>query len=56
MIDGLVQGQAGIMSYLDIFWMSGMLGLNVWRIALSLPRSPGSSARGHAPKETAPAH
>jgi hypothetical protein len=30
--------RAGIMSYLDIFRMLGMLGLEAWPIALFLPR------------------
>ena len=46
-IDTVIHAQAGIMSYLDIFWMLGMLGLCMWRIALFLPRMP---------KEAVPAH
>jgi hypothetical protein len=42
-----VQAQAGIMSYLDIFWMLGMLGLLVWPIALFLPRMPEGAAPAH---------
>ena len=43
-IDAIVQAQAGIMSYLDIFWMLGMLGLLVWPLALFLPRMPKGAA------------
>jgi MFS transporter, DHA2 family, multidrug resistance protein len=46
-IDGIIQGQAGIMSYLDIFWTLGMLGLIVWPIALFLPRMPKGAAPAH---------
>jgi DHA2 family multidrug resistance protein len=46
-IDGLVQAQAGIMSYLDIFWMLGLMGLLVWPLALFLPRMPKGAAAAH---------
>ena len=35
------------MSYLDIFWMLGMLGLCVWPIALFLPWMPKGAAVAH---------
>lgn len=35
------------MSYLDIFWMLGLLGLCVWPIALFLPRMPKGAAPAH---------
>jgi DHA2 family multidrug resistance protein len=46
-IDTVIQAQAGIMSYLDIFWMLGLLGLCVWPIALFLPRMPKGAAPAH---------
>jgi DHA2 family multidrug resistance protein len=46
-IDGLVQAQAGVMSYLDIFWMLGMLGLCIWPLALLLPRLPKGAVPVH---------
>ena len=46
-IDGIIQGQAGIMSYLDIFWLLGMLGLCIWPLALFLPRMPKGAAPAH---------
>jgi DHA2 family multidrug resistance protein len=46
-IDAVIQSQAGIMSYLDIFWMLGMLGLIVWPLALFLPRLPKGAAPAH---------
>ena len=46
-IDRVVQAQAGIMSYLDIFWMLGMLGLMIWPLALFLPRMPEGAAPAH---------
>jgi DHA2 family multidrug resistance protein len=46
-VDALVQAQAGIMSYLDIFWLLGMLGLCIWPLALFLPRMPKGTAPAH---------
>ncbi len=46
-IDALVRAQASIMSYLDIFWLLGLLALIVAPVILLLPR---------VPKGTAPAH
>ena len=34
------------MSYLDEFWMFGMLGLTIWPLALSRPRLPGGGGAG----------
>jgi MFS transporter, DHA2 family, multidrug resistance protein len=46
-IDAVIQAQAGIMSYLDIFWMLGLLGLCAWPIAMFLPRMPKGAAAAH---------
>jgi MFS transporter, DHA2 family, multidrug resistance protein len=46
-IDGVIQAQAGIMSYLDIFWLLGLLGLCIWPLALLLPRMPKGAAPAH---------
>jgi MFS transporter, DHA2 family, multidrug resistance protein len=46
-IDQLIQAQAGIMSYLDIFWLLGILGLCIWPLALLLPRMPKGAAPAH---------
>lgn len=46
-IDGVIQAQAGIMSYLDIFWMLGILGLCIWPLALFLPRLPKGAVPAH---------
>ena len=46
-VDGMIQAQAGIMSYLDIFWLLGMLGLCIWPLALFLPRMPKGAAPAH---------
>jgi len=46
-IDGVIQAQAGMMSYLDIFWMLGVLGLCIWPLALLLPRLPKGAAPAH---------
>jgi DHA2 family multidrug resistance protein len=46
-IDAIIQAQAGIMSYLDIFWLLGMLGLCIWPLALLLPRMPKGAAPAH---------
>jgi hypothetical protein len=45
-----LQASAGVMSYLDEFWMFGMLGLTIWPLALSRPRLP----EGAAPADWAP--
>jgi DHA2 family multidrug resistance protein len=46
-IDGVVQAQATIMSYLDIFWILGVLALCLWPLALFLPRMPKGAAPAH---------
>jgi MFS transporter, DHA2 family, multidrug resistance protein len=46
-VDGMVQAQASVMSYLDIFWALGLVALVVWPLVLFLPK---------VPKGTAPAH
>jgi DHA2 family multidrug resistance protein len=46
-IDAIIQAQAGIMSYLDIFWLLGMLGLCIWPLALLLPQMPKGAAPAH---------
>ncbi len=46
-IDGVVQAQAAIMSYLDIFWLLGVLALCLWPLALFLPRMPKGAAPAH---------
>lgn len=46
-IDGGIQAQAGIMSYLDIFWLLGILGLCIWPLALLLPRLQKGAAPAH---------
>jgi DHA2 family multidrug resistance protein len=46
-VDAMIQAQAGIMSYLDIFWLLGMLGLCMWPLALFLPRMPKGAAPAH---------
>jgi DHA2 family multidrug resistance protein len=46
-IDRVIQAQAGIMSYLDIFWLLGILGLCIWPLALFLPRLPKGAAPAH---------
>jgi DHA2 family multidrug resistance protein len=42
-----VQNQASMMSYLDIFWLLGVIALCVWPIAFFLPRMPKGAAVGH---------
>jgi DHA2 family multidrug resistance protein len=46
-IDSVVQAKAGIMSYLDIFWVLGLLGLAIWPLALLLPRMPRGAGLAH---------
>jgi DHA2 family multidrug resistance protein len=46
-IDRMVQAQASIMSYLDIFWLLGLLALVVWPIVLFLPKLPKGAAPAH---------
>jgi MFS transporter, DHA2 family, multidrug resistance protein len=42
-----VQAQASIMSYLDIFWLTGVLALCLWPLALFLRRMPKGAAPAH---------
>ena len=46
-VGALVQAQAAIMSYLDIFWMLGVLALAVAPVILLLPRVPKGAAPAH---------
>ncbi len=46
-VNAAIQAQAGIMSYLDIFWLLGMLGLCIWPLALLLPRLPKGATPAH---------
>jgi hypothetical protein len=41
------QAQAGIMSYLDIFWRPGVMGLLIWPMAFFLRRMPKGAAAAH---------
>jgi DHA2 family multidrug resistance protein len=46
-VDALVQAQASIMSYLDIFWLLGVLAIAVAPAILFLPRAPKGSVSTH---------
>jgi len=46
-INALVQAQAAVMSYLDIFWLLGVLAFLVWPAVLLLPRVPSGAAPAH---------
>ncbi len=46
-IANAVQTQAQVMSYLDIFWLLGVIALCVWPLALFLPRMPKGAAPAH---------
>ena len=46
-INSAVQAQASIMSYLDIFWLLGIVALCIWPLALLLPRMPKGAAPAH---------
>ncbi|MBV9248924.1 MAG: DHA2 family efflux MFS transporter permease subunit [Acetobacteraceae bacterium] len=46
-IQAAVQAQSLIMSYLDIFWVLGVLALCVWPIVLFLPQMPKGAAPAH---------
>jgi len=46
-IDGVVQAQAAMMSYLDILWLLGVLALCLWPLALFLPRMAKGAAPAH---------
>ena len=42
-----VQTQAQVMSFLDIFWLLGLITLLIWPLALFLPRTPKGAAPAH---------
>jgi MFS transporter, DHA2 family, multidrug resistance protein len=46
-MDAVVQAQAAVMSYLDIFWLLGVVALLVWPFVLLLPRVPKGAAPAH---------
>jgi MFS transporter, DHA2 family, multidrug resistance protein len=46
-VDALVQAQASVMSYLDIFWLLGFVALLVAPFVLLLPRVPKGTALAH---------
>ena len=46
-VDAMVQAQASIMSYLDVFWLLGMLALFVSPVILLLPRVRKGGAMAH---------
>jgi DHA2 family multidrug resistance protein len=46
-VDALVQAQASVMSYLDIFWLLGVVALVVAPVILLLPRVPKGAAPAH---------
>ncbi len=46
-VDAMVQAQASVMSYLDVFWLLGMLALVVSPVILLLPRAPKGAAMAH---------
>ncbi|OYV33215.1 MAG: MFS transporter [Rhodospirillales bacterium 20-64-7] len=46
-INAVVQAQASVMSYLDVFWLLGMIALLVWPAILFLPRVPKGAAPAH---------
>ena len=46
-INAAVQAQASVMSYLDVFWLLGVIALLVWPAVLFLPRVPKGAAPAH---------
>jgi DHA2 family multidrug resistance protein len=42
-----VETQAQVMSFLDIFWLLGVIALCAWPLALFLPRMPKGAAPAH---------
>jgi len=42
-----VQTQAQVMSFLDIFWLLGLVALCIWPVALFLPKMPKGATAGH---------
>jgi DHA2 family multidrug resistance protein len=46
-VDAMVQAQATVMSYLDIFWLLGLIALVISPVILFLPRVSKGAAMGH---------
>jgi DHA2 family multidrug resistance protein len=46
-IASAVETQAQVMSYLDIFWLLGVIALCVWPLAFFLPQMPKGAAPAH---------
>lgn len=46
-ISAAIQAQSEIMSYLDIFWVLGVIALCIWPAALLLPRMPKDAVPAH---------
>jgi DHA2 family multidrug resistance protein len=46
-INAAIQAQSEIMSYLDLFWVLGVMALCIWPVALLLPRMPKGAAPAH---------
>ena len=46
-INAAIQAQSEIMSYLDLFWLLGVIALCIWPVALLLPRMPKGAAPAH---------
>ena len=46
-VDAMVRAQASVMSYLDIFWLLGLISLAVAPVILFLPRVSKGAAVGH---------
>ena len=42
-----VQNQASMLSYLDIFWLLGVIALCIWPVACFLPRMPKGAVAAH---------
>ncbi len=42
-----VETQASVMSYLDVFWMLGLVALVIWPVTLLLKAAPKGAPRGH---------
>ena len=42
-----VQTQASVMSYLDMFWLLGVIALCIWPLAILLPKMPKGATIGH---------
>ncbi len=46
-IGQVVQTQASVMSYLDMFWLLGVIALCIWPLAIFLPKMPKGATIGH---------